>query len=134
MSASDSQSGVGAEELQSRYSEAENKITSETKFQDGNITKVTHADGAVDYIDLKAVGGDYAMMQRGYFRSPQFIGTLTVRIGWIETWILTNGKPGSMSRQHLRLRSLGATRKHAVSITMLPFYPPNILSPSQEPH
>lgn len=86
MSASDSQSGVGAEELQSHCSEAGNKVGSDANFPDGNVTKVTHADGAVDYIDLKAIGGDYAMMQRGYFRSPQFIGTLTVRRSWIETW------------------------------------------------
>lgn len=98
MSASDSQDGVGAKELQSRYSEVENKVASDVNSQDGNVTKVTHADGSVDYIDLKAIGGDYAMMHRGYFRSPQFLGTLTVRRGLIETWILANGKPGSMSR------------------------------------
>lgn len=78
MSASDSQYGIEAKEPQSRHSEIENKATSDIHFQDDNVTKVTHADGAVDYIDIKAVGGDYAMMRRGYFRSPQFLGTLTV--------------------------------------------------------
>lgn len=79
MSASDSRDGVDAKEPPSRYSEVENKTTSDVHSQDGNVTKVTHADGSVDYIDLKAIGGDYAMMHRGYFRSPQFLGTLTVR-------------------------------------------------------
>lgn len=79
MSASDSQYGVEAKELQSRHSELETKVTSDVNSEDGNVTKVTHADGSVDYIDLKAIGGDYSMMRRGYFRSPQFIGTLIVR-------------------------------------------------------
>lgn len=74
MSASDSQSG---DKGQARPSEVE-KSGSDVHTQDGNVTKVTHADGTVDYIDVKAIGGDYDKMQRGYFRSPQFIGTLTV--------------------------------------------------------
>lgn len=74
MSASDSQSG---NEGQPRPSAVE-KVISDVHVEDGNVTKVTHADGTVDYIDLKAIGGDYAKMHRGYFRSPQFIGTLTV--------------------------------------------------------
>lgn len=85
MSATDSQYGTEAKEPQSRHSEIENKATSDVSFQDGNVTKVTHADGAVDYIDIKAVGGDYAMMRRGYFRSPRFLGTLTVRRDLIKT-------------------------------------------------
>lgn len=119
MSASDSPYGMEAKEPKSRHSEIENKVTSDVHFQDEKVTKVTHADGAIDYIDIKAVGGDYAMMHRGYFRSPQFLGTLTVRRDLIETWILANGKPGSMSRQHLRLCGLGSTLKHAVSIMIL---------------
>lgn len=79
MSASDGRYDNDAKELPARYSEVENKTTSDVHSQDGNVTKVTHADGTVDYIDLKAIGGDYAMMHRGYFRSPQFLGTLTVR-------------------------------------------------------
>ncbi|KAJ0121963.1 trichothecene efflux pump [Diaporthe amygdali] len=79
MSALDNQSGLAAKEPQSSHFEDERKITSDAHFQEDNVTKVTHADGAVDYIDIKAVGGDYAMMQRGYFRSPQFLGTLTAQ-------------------------------------------------------
>lgn len=97
MSASDSRYGVDAKESPSRYSEVENKTTSDVQSPDDKVTKVTHADGSVDYIDLKAIGGDYAMMHRGYFRSPQFLGTLTVRRDLTESWILANGKPGSMS-------------------------------------
>lgn len=74
MSASGSQS---ENEAQRRPSEVE-KDSSDVHVQDGNVTKVIHADGAVDYIDLKAIGGDYAAMHRGYFRSPQFLGTLMV--------------------------------------------------------
>ena len=78
MSASDSQSVTEPQGPHSRHSGVEKNITSDGEIQDGNVTRVTHADGAVDYIDIKAVGGEYATMQRGYFRSPQFIGTLTV--------------------------------------------------------
>lgn len=94
MSASDSQSGI---EGQARRSEVE-KVVSNVHTEDSNVTKVTHADGTVDYIDVKAIGGDYEKMHRGYFRSSQFIGTLTV--GSSLTWSrsLTNGKPGPMSR------------------------------------
>lgn len=97
MSASDSRHDVDAKESPSRYCEVENNTISDVHSQDGNVTKVTHADGSVDYIDLKAIGGDYAMMHRGYFRSPQFLGTLTVRRDLIENGTLANGKPGSMS-------------------------------------
>lgn len=119
MSASDSQYGVEAKEPQPRHSAVEHKVTSEVQFQDGNVTKVTHADGAVDYIDIKAVGGDYTMMRRGYFRSPQFLGTLTVRRDLGKTRTLTNGRPGSMSRQHLRLCGLGPSLEYTVRVMNL---------------
>lgn len=94
MSASDSQSGNGG---QGRPSEVE-KVVSDVHTEDSNVTKVTHADGTIDYIDVKAIGGDYDKMHRGYFRSPQFIGTLTVGSSLPESRILTNGKPGPMPR------------------------------------
>ncbi|KAF6810260.1 trichothecene efflux pump [Colletotrichum sojae] len=64
---------------------------SRVRSDDGNVTKVIHADGTVDYIDSKAVGGDYGAMPPGYFRSPQFLGTLTAQclasicayLGWV---------------------------------------------------
>lgn len=40
--------------------------------------KVVHADGTVDYLDAKALGGDVEQMPKGYFLSAQFIGTVTV--------------------------------------------------------
>lgn len=83
MSASGSQS---ENEAQLRHSEVQvEKDSSDVHIHDGNVTKVIHADGAVDYIDSKAIGGDYATMQRGYFRSPQFIGTLTVGSSLVNT-------------------------------------------------
>ena len=45
----------------------------------GTAEKVVHADGTVDYIDHHAIGGEREIMPKGYFRSPQFIGTVTVR-------------------------------------------------------
>ncbi|KAG8161826.1 hypothetical protein KVR01_008813 [Diaporthe batatas] len=72
-------SGTQSEnEAQLRPPEAE-KDTSDVRVRDGTVTKVIHADGAVDYVDLKAIGGDYATMHQGYFRSPQFLGTLTAQ-------------------------------------------------------
>lgn len=46
--------------------------------QDVDVAKVVHADGTVDYIDARAVGGDFEEMPKGYFYSPQFIGTVAV--------------------------------------------------------
>jgi MFS family permease len=53
--------------------------------------KLVHADGFVDYVDKKAIGGDVEGMPRGYFRSPQFIGTIMAQcfgsivayLGWV---------------------------------------------------
>lgn len=46
---------------------------------DGVRAKVVHADGTVDYVDAQAIGGELESMPRGYFMSPQFIGTVVVR-------------------------------------------------------
>lgn len=45
---------------------------------DGNTAKVLHADGTVDFMDTKALGGELDTMPAGYYRSPQFIGTVLV--------------------------------------------------------
>ncbi|KAF4924399.1 Trichothecene efflux pump TRI12 [Colletotrichum viniferum] len=90
MSSSDGQSGTEAKEPTTRHLETENDI-SKVQTHDGNVTKVVHADGTVDYIDTKAVGGNYDAMPAGYFRSPQFLGTLTAQclasicayLGWV---------------------------------------------------
>lgn len=50
---------------------------------DGLTAKVVHADGTIDYIDAQAIGGDLETMPRGYFRSPQFIGTVVVCISFV---------------------------------------------------
>jgi hypothetical protein len=44
-----------------------------------NYLKVVHTDGTVNYVDNRALGGDVDGMPAGYFRSPQFIGTVVVR-------------------------------------------------------
>lgn len=43
-----------------------------------DVAKVVHADGTVNYVDAKAIGGDMEELPKGYFRSPQFIGTVVV--------------------------------------------------------
>lgn len=52
---------------------------------DEETTKVVHADGTIDYIDKNAIGGEVNVMPDGYFRSPQFIGTVAV-------WLCAVGK------------------------------------------
>ncbi|KAH7121361.1 fungal trichothecene efflux pump [Dactylonectria macrodidyma] len=56
-----------------------------------NTEKVVHADGTIDYLDAKAVGGDVDEMPAGYFLSAKFIGTVTAQclgsicayLGWV---------------------------------------------------
>lgn len=54
------------------------KNTVSSELQD-NPLRVVHTDGTVNYVDNKAVGGAVESMPKGYFRSPQFIGTVLVR-------------------------------------------------------
>lgn len=44
----------------------------------GRTAKVLHADGTIDIIDTDALGGEADSMPTGYYRSPQFIGTVVV--------------------------------------------------------
>ena len=48
------------------------------KIGDVNAVQTVHTDGAVDYVDSRAIGGDLDSMPPGYFYSFQFIGTVTV--------------------------------------------------------
>ncbi|CAG9947642.1 unnamed protein product [Clonostachys rosea f. rosea IK726] len=58
---------------------------------DGERAKVVHADGTIDYVDAHALGGEVDVMPPGYFRSPQFIGTVMAQcfasicgyLGWV---------------------------------------------------
>lgn len=43
-----------------------------------DVAKVVHADGTVNYVDARAIGGDVEDLPKGYFYSPQFIGTVVV--------------------------------------------------------
>ncbi|KAI5458995.1 trichothecene efflux pump [Mariannaea sp. PMI_226] len=65
-----------------------------TSFEKGGVDeteKVVHADGTVDYLDAKAIGGDVGDMPHGYFRSAQFVGTVIAQclgsicayLGWV---------------------------------------------------
>ena len=45
----------------------------------GTAKRVVHVDGTVGYVDRKAIGGEREGMPKGYFRSPQFVGTMVVR-------------------------------------------------------
>nr|OQO23436.1 hypothetical protein B0A51_10297 [Rachicladosporium sp. CCFEE 5018] len=50
-----------------------------------------HADGTVDFVAQEAVGGELVNMPKGYYRSPQFIGTVVATclasmcayLGWV---------------------------------------------------
>ena len=53
--------------------------TSTSDAANHNYLKVVHTDGTVNFVDNRAIGGDAAGMPKGYFRSPQFIGTVVVR-------------------------------------------------------
>lgn len=44
-----------------------------------HVVRRVHADGAVDLIDAKAVGGDIDEMPKGYYYSLNFICTFLVR-------------------------------------------------------
>ena len=59
--------------------ETDNDNTTQAGEKQGEyVAKVVHTDGTVDLIDAKAIGGEYDEMPKGYFRSPSFIGTVTV--------------------------------------------------------
>ena len=73
-----------------------------------NVAKVVHTDGTIDYIDAKAIGGDFEEMPKGYFWSPSFIGTVTVSTPAKLTLKNTDRRLGTMFRQHLRLSWLGS--------------------------
>lgn len=47
---------------------------------DVDVIQTVHKDGAVDYVDTHAIGGDLSKMPVGYFYSIQFIGTVTVSL------------------------------------------------------
>ncbi|PVI06057.1 fungal trichothecene efflux pump [Periconia macrospinosa] len=46
--------------------------------KDVSVVRKVHADGHVDLVDAHAIGGNVEEMPRGYFWSPQFIGTTIV--------------------------------------------------------
>ena len=48
-----------------------------------HVVRKVHADGIVDLIDAYAIGGAVEEMPKGYFYSPQFIGTVVVRLSCI---------------------------------------------------
>lgn len=45
---------------------------------DGVTAKIVHVDGTIDIVDAHTLGGELDVMPKGYFTSPQFIGTVTV--------------------------------------------------------
>jgi hypothetical protein len=57
----------------------EEKTPTEKQFEEVDAVETVHADGTVDFVDIHAIGGNVQDMPRGYFWSPQFIGTVTVR-------------------------------------------------------
>jgi hypothetical protein len=57
-----------------------NDINSTQLAEDLHVVKKVHADGHVDLVDTHAIGGDVEDMPKGYFWSPQFVGTVVVRL------------------------------------------------------
>ena len=60
---------------------ADTEKTMDTKIQhidDIDTVERVHVDGTVDLIDTKAIGGEVDELPAGYFRTPQFIGTVLV--------------------------------------------------------
>ncbi|KAJ2906561.1 trichothecene efflux pump [Zalerion maritima] len=63
----------------------------EEKSSDDEGVQQTGADGTVNYVDKHAIGGDLEGMPKGYYRSPQFIGTVVAQcfasiaayLGWV---------------------------------------------------
>jgi hypothetical protein len=53
--------------------------------------EAVHKDGTIDLVDTHAIGGELEEMPKGYFRSAQFIGTVTAvctgsmcaYLGWV---------------------------------------------------
>jgi hypothetical protein len=56
-----------------------------------HVVPTLHQDGTTDLVDARAVGGDVDEMPKGYYRSWQFIGTVTAQclasicayLGWV---------------------------------------------------
>jgi hypothetical protein len=65
-------------------------------IDDVHVVKKVHADGTVDLIDTHAIGGVVEEMPKGYYYSPQFIGTVVVRsscICWLHSSLITWHRP-----------------------------------------
>lgn len=76
---SGTQSELEAKEPQTRHSESYGaNDVAQVLENDGKTAKVVHADGTIDYIDAHVLGGELNVMPKGYFKSPQFIGTVMV--------------------------------------------------------
>jgi hypothetical protein len=53
--------------------------------------ETVHKDGTIDLVDTHAIGGELEEMPKGYYRSAQFIGTVTAvctgsmcaYLGWV---------------------------------------------------
>ncbi|KAK7430669.1 hypothetical protein QQZ08_002713 [Neonectria magnoliae] len=81
-------SGPEEKDLQAAHLEAGDGVLDKPGH---HTEKVVHADGTIDYLDAEAVGGEYDQMPKGYFLSPQFIGTVTAQclgsicayLGWV---------------------------------------------------
>ncbi|CAO2654543.1 Nn.00g112760.m01.CDS01 [Neocucurbitaria sp. VM-36] len=73
--------------------------------KDVHVVKKVHADGHVDLVDAHAIGGNIEDMPKGYFWTPQFIGTVVATctasicayLGWVlpaNTLLLINADIG----------------------------------------
>jgi len=51
---------------------------------DVDVVETVHQDGTIDFVDTHAIGGELDQMPAGYFRSIQFIGTVSVRFAFTQ--------------------------------------------------
>ncbi|KAK7421279.1 hypothetical protein QQZ08_009995 [Neonectria magnoliae] len=65
--------------------------TPRSSYTPTDMEKVVFADGTIEYVDKHALGGDFEDMPVGYYKSPQFLGTLAAQclasiiayLGWV---------------------------------------------------
>jgi hypothetical protein len=70
---------------------ATEKVEMSSSSDHVEAVKTVHADGTVDMVDTHAIGGELEEMPKGYFRSVNFIGTVTAvctgsicaYLGWV---------------------------------------------------
>jgi len=109
----------------------------DTSQENVHVVKKVHADGHVDLVDARAIGGAWDEMPAGYFWSIQFIGTVIVRRLWVASIRRNKGSyvphahanipSGSLLWKHMRLSWMGSTRKYTVRTALRMLFKQSLL-------